>query len=127
MEQTNNENSLKTEVFGGVTVVHTGKFVDDFGGFQYDEYGRAYTDGLRKVEILEYYDEFGNKFRTNISKSSADEFVSKLAEEGITAVIGPAAPWRNNKGLNASGPDVVGIYIVKQDILNQDESVSRQR
>lgn len=41
------------------------------------------------------YDSAENRFYSNVETiEAAQEYIAKLAERGVTAVIGPKAPWR---------------------------------
>lgn len=96
----------KKEVIDGVTVIHTGMTLH-YSGFNYEP---------ATEEYVEMYDSNGNRFYSNFeSMEEANEKINELAKEGITAVIGPKAPWKNYiTGLpvpNRSKTQI-GLYIV---------------
>ena len=93
------------EYVEGVTVVHTGF------------YFTIYRPSTYKIEDVEFYDSHGNRGYTNCEPEEADEIIKELAEEGITAIVGPKLPARGKRGKIIPNPcDFVGIYIVKPPV-----------
>ena len=110
----------RIEVIDGVTIVHSGM--------------TQFTYGLnheRLPEELEMYDANGNKFYSNFeSIEEANQEIEKLAEEGITAVIGPKAPWRDYKTGNPipnRSENAVGVFIVQVPEKSDDFSSHKTR
>jgi len=106
----------RKEVIDGVTIVHSGEF--------------TYDEGLPR-EVLEMYDANGNKFYSNFeSIEEANQEIAKLAEEDITAVIGPKAPWRDYKTGNPipnRSENAVGVFIVQVPEKSDDFSSHKTR
>ena len=94
------------EYVDNVKVIHTGEFLQS----------KCFDGSIKIEEILDMYDLNGNKFYSNYSSvEEAEVAIKELAKEGITAIIGPRAPWRHSKtglpmkNLNENN---VGLYIV---------------
>jgi len=96
----------RKEVLDNVVCVHTGKFY--------------YIDRFKKREEIKFYDKDGNRFYTNTDGiENAERIISKLMNQGIHAIIGPKAPWRDNtpSGLIPNRSDTtVGIYIIEDSL-----------
>ena len=107
-----------TEVINGVYVVYTGSYNHVHQGYKskYSWEGGGHEDlGYKLVEDIEMYDQYGNKFYSNAqSIEKANKIVEELSKRGITAVIGPCAPMRNQDGTFVKGTpeNYVGIFIV---------------
>ncbi len=104
------EGERRTEVIDGVTIVHTGMYSErlpmnpNFPSYETEE-------------IVEMYDADGNRFYSNYGAvESAQEAIERLAEEGVTAVIGPKSPLggTNGKFYSNPNPNVVALYIVQE-------------
>lgn len=110
------DDSNRKEVIDGVTVVHTGMI--------------QYTNGINneelRHEVLEMYDANGNSFYSNFkSVEEASKAVVELAEKGITAVIGPKAPWidpETGEPIHNGFKNDVGVYIVSVPEKSDDFS-----
>ncbi len=50
--------------------------------------------------------------------------IKRLTEQGITAVIGPKAPWISHDGRLLPNPkeNGVGVYIVSKPVKSEDDS-----
>lgn len=111
----------RKEIIDGVTVVHS--------GFTYYIHGPQRKRLPR--EKLEMYDANGNKFYSNFeSIEEASQTIVKLAEEGITAVIGPKAPWLDYKTGNPipnCSETAVGVFIVSVPEKSEDFSLHKTR
>mgnify|MGYP005980171603 FL=1 len=111
----------RKEVIDGVTIVHSG-----MTQFTYE----LNHERLPR-EKLEMYDANGNKFYSNFeSIEEANQEIAKLAEEGITAVIGPKAPWRDYKTGNPipnRSENAVGVFIVQVPEKSDDFSSHKTR
>ena len=120
MENFNDIDLRRKEIIDGVTVVHTGmsRFVHQGYRSKFSWEGGGHEDlGYSEVEVLEMYDKDGNRFYSNAETlEKAQEYIAKLAEEGITAVIGPKAPWRGQDGklIPNKSETQVGVFIVNQ-------------
>lgn len=112
---------LTREVIDGVTIVHSGmtQFI----------YGPNHE--ILPREMLKMYDANGNKFYSNFkSIEEANQAIAKLAEEGITAVIGPKAPCRDYKTGNPipnRSENAVGVFIVQVPEKSDDFSSHKTR
>ena len=106
------QKSTYTEVIDGVTVVHTGQ----------QRSGR---------DVLIMYDAEGNRFYSNFgSIEKAKLAILKLAENGITAIIGPKAPWIDSKTgnpINNPSKNEVGVFIVSEPEKSDDFSSRKIR
>ena len=103
--------------FDGLTIID--------GGSYYNENADGEIEVVRSIKC---YDEFGNSFYDNYSSvDEALDAIIRLAEEGITAVIGTPRPTVMNDGrlvsLKESG--CVGIYIVGE--LEKKNTYSKRR
>ena len=115
------DNLKSKEVIDGVTVVHTG-FIQRVLSHE--------SSGSELEEIVEMYDSNGNRFYSNFgSIEEANKAIVKLAEEGIAAVIGPKAPWRDNDGkmIPNSSENEVGVFIVSVPEKSDDFSSHKTR
>ncbi len=104
------EEERKTEVIDGVTIVHTGVYHERFPM-------NPDRPSSELEEEIEMYDADGNRFYSNFgSMERAQEVVERLAEEGVTAVIGPKAPWGGHNGdfYTNTDPNGVAVYIVEE-------------
>lgn len=66
-----------------------------------------------------------NRFYSNFdSIEEANKAIASLAERGITAVIGPKAPWRGNNGnmIPNRSENAVGVFVVSVPEKNDDFS-----
>lgn len=102
------------EVIDGITIVHSG-----MTAFVHGQNGK-----LLPREGLEMYDANGNRFYSNFeSIEKANQAVVKLAEEGITAIIGPKAPCRDHITGNPipnKSETAVGVFIVSIPEKNEE-------
>ena len=118
MDNNNLIDLRRRTVIDGVTILYT-------GGYEYIHQGYCrrsdggYEDlGFKLVEEVEYYDQIGNRFYSNFeTEEAARKEIEELAERGITAVIGPKAPYRTSDGTIHPNPhDYIGVYIVKPPV-----------
>lgn len=113
--------SVRKEVIDGVTVVYIGGTLLNSGP----------GNELVPIKGVEMYDAAGNRFYSNFdSIEKANQVITKLAEEGITAVIGPKAPLRDNKTGNFipnRSENTVGVFIVSVPEKSDDFSIHKTR
>ena len=111
----------RKEVIDGVTIVHSGMTQYIFGP-NHEKLPR---------EMLEMYDANGNRFYSNFeSLEEANQAIAKLAEEGVTAVIGPKAPWIDHKTGNPipnRSENAVGVFVVQVPEKSDDFSSHKTR
>lgn len=96
--------------------------MEDFGGVIVTSSGiRSHVRGFNgKLEIrryLNFYDPEGHPWYSNFkSQEEAEAAVEMFAREGVVAVVGPKAPWIDNKGRAIPNRDenAVGVYLVKK-------------
>ena len=100
----------REEVIDDVTVVYTGKSQNvPWEGGSHEDLGH------KSEEIVEMYDSNGNRFYSNFeSIEEANKAIAELAERGITAVVGPKAPWRGPDGnmIPNRFENAVGVFVV---------------
>ena len=128
------------EVIDGVTVVHSGdnryghqgnrpKFSWEVGGYKdLDDELRDLDDELK--ESVKMYDSNGNRFYSNYeSIEEANKAIAKLAERGITAIVGPKAPWRDKDGNMVPNryENEVGVFVVSAPEKSDDFSSPKTR
>ena len=97
-----------SEVIDGVTVYYNGRITE------------------RGNPNVDMYDANGNQFYSNFSSlEDAKKSIIELAENGITAVIGPKAPCHGRNGRMMPNPfeNYVGVYIVEQKEKTEDAPV----
>ena len=123
----------RKEVIDGVTVVYS-------GDIQYVHQGNrpksswkvgGYKDLDYKLkESVEMYDSNGNRFYSNYeSIEEANKAIAKLAERGITAIVGPKAPWRGKDGNMVPNryENEVGVFVVSAPEKSDDFSSPKTR
>lgn len=123
---------IRKEVIEGVTVVYTGNKSYVHQGYEpkFSFEGGGYEDrGYKLGEDIEMYDADGNRFYSNFdSIEKANKAIEKLAESGITAVIGPKAPWRvNGKVMPNHSENDIGVFIVSVPEKSDDFSSRKIR
>lgn len=109
----------RKEVIDGVTVVHTGM-----------TNSVSVNGHIKSEEIVEMYDSNGNRFYSNFgSIEEANKAIVTLAEEGITAVIGPKAPCTgyNGQQIPNKSENAVGVFIVSVPEKSDDFSSHKTR
>ncbi len=121
MDEFKFDDLTKKEVIDGVTVVHSGVTQYIFGP----------NHKTLPRKMLEMYDANGNRFYSNFeSLEEANKAISKLAEEGVTAVIGPKAPWIDHKTGNPipnRSENAVGVFVVQVPEKSDDFSSHKTR
>lgn len=109
------------EVIDGVTIVYSSGTLFSFGP----------NHEILPRKVFEMYDANGNKFYSNFgSIDEANQEIAKLAEEGITAVIGPKAPWIDSITGNPipnQTENAVGVFIVQVPEKSDDFSSRKTR
>ena len=119
MEDFKLDDLARKEKIGGVTVVHTG----------ITQYIYGPKKEILPQEVLEMYDANGNQFYSNFeSIEEANKEITELAEKGITAVIGPKAPYRDyqtGKLIPNSSENAVGVFVVSVPEKSDDYSEDR--
>ena len=127
------------EVIDGVTVVHSGdnryghqgnrpKFSWKVGGYKdLDDELKDLDDELKESVIM--YDSNGNRFYSNYeSIEEANKAIAELAERGITAIVGPKAPWRGKDGnMVPNRENAVGVFVVSAPEKSDDFSSPKTR
>ena len=129
MNDLKSDKSTKKEVIDGVTIIYHGIFKGDPEELHHpDPLGKTFVFN-GKWELVTMYDADGNRFYTNCSsENEAYQVINRLAEEGITAVIGPKAPYLGLVGLIPNPIDTdVGVYVVQVPKKSDDFFSSKIR
>ena len=138
MDELELNNSTRKEVIDGVTVVYTGKSENVYQryetNFSWEGVGDKYLgykpEEVVPEEVVEMYDSNGNKYYSNFeSIEKANKAIAELAVRGITAVVGPKAPWRGRNGnmIPNRSETAVGVYVVSVPEKSDDFSSPKTR
>ena len=133
MDEFKLDDLTRKEVIDGVTVVYTGNSRDVHQGHRskFSWEGGGHEDlGYKPEEIVEMYDSNGNRFYSNFkSIEEANKAIAELAERGITAIVGPKAPWRGNDGnmIPNRSENEVGVFVVSVPEKSDDFSSTKTR
>ena len=115
----------RKEVIDGVTVVYSGDNVHQKHRPKLSWEVGGYKDlGYEREEFVEMYDSNGNRFYSNYeSIEEANKAIAKLAERGITAIVGPKAPWRGKDGKMIPNryENEVGVFVVSVSLSILDK------
>ena len=113
-------NLTSKEVIDGVTVVYS----------RDRQYVGNKDLGCEREEFVDMYDSNGNRFYSNYeSIEEANKAIAKLAERGITAIVGPKAPWRGKDGKMIPNryENEVGVFVVSVPEKSDDFSSPKTR
>ena len=106
----NNDNTTRTEIINGVTVVYEEALVTN----------DPQTNKYLELEAIKFYDDFGNEFYANCNDiNEAYKQIEYLAERGVLVTIGPMAPTKDlNSGkiIPSYSQNGVGLYIIKGNV-----------